>query len=164
MTDDLERALRLAPPAATPLAVLPFGSDLYGTKLDFNDIDTVVVTRSGRPGQKFDGPLDVRIAPLWHLQFHAGHGSLAEAEIMFALAAGHGRILDPSWEPLLRGLRAPLPRYTSQTGRHRGSPAFREKDGIRWDIFLERAWRTGNTDPRLDEAERELFFERLGAR
>lgn len=161
MNDLLDRALAAAPTGCQPLAVLPFGSDLYGTQLTFHDHDLIVVTADGRPRQIIDGDLDVRIAPLRHLLAHAAHGSLVETEVLFALTAGHGEVFDSAWAPLLRAARGSLPKYAATTNRLARTPQPRPKDRVRWDLFLDRAWSTGNTDPRFSGTEREEFLARL---
>lgn len=156
-----DRALNLLPDDLRPLAVVPAGSDLYNTQRDFHDHDLVIIVESGPNKQLFDGDMDARILPLDQLLFLAGKGSLVECETLFALTYGHGRILDTRWAPLLQAARAPFNRYASMTDRHRSKPAFRIKDGARWDLFLRRAWETGNMDPRFTPTEREQFLDRL---
>lgn len=156
-----DQVLQVLPPHTRTMAVVPHGSDLYGTEAEFHDIDMLVVTRTGRPGQLIRGDLDIKLLPLRHLMFHAGHGALAESECLFALAAGHGEVLDPAWEPFFRSARAPLRKYASTVSQHRLTPQFRPKDGVRWDIFLDRAFNGGGTDPHLSPVERRRYFDEL---
>ena len=158
LADDL---LALLPAGCEPLALLPAGSDLYNTKTDFHDVDAAAVTRFGRPRSYQSGDLDLRALPLKHLMLTSARGSLVECETLFALESGHGLLFDDSFRPWLRQLRAPFPAYASATERMRARSAFRPKDGVRWDIYIERAWRTGNLDPRLTEDERGQFLERM---
>lgn len=156
-------AFAALPSRYDPIAIVPAGSDLYRTKRAQHDFDAIAVTAGGRAAQKMIGDLDLRIIPLEDLLAHASNGSLTDCEVLFALEAGHGAWFNSPFTPMLRGARAPLGRYADTTRRFAKSRNAKAKHTIRHELVLRRAWDTGNTDPRLSDAERAEYLERLAA-
>lgn len=136
------------------------GSGLYGNRRSFHDLDATLITKGGtsRDPAKYAmiGDLDLRIISAESLTDRARLGNLQDCEALWAIQRGHGAILDESWRPLLLGLRPSLSAYARKSGS-----VERPKHAIRLAIFIERAIRTGDTDPRLRDDELGLYFERL---
>lgn len=152
--DDLRDLAATLRASGEVLAVALGGSRLYGNDRPDSDLDVSLIVRSlpygrRRPVHRMDGALDLWEIPLTSLAEVLAAGRLRECETIWALQAGHGTVTDPRWEPYLLSLRPSFPSFVRTVEDSVDDPKHR----VRLDLFTERAWRTGDTDPRLSAGE-----------
>lgn len=155
----MDQALSLA--KVDPIASVLMGSDLYNTKITDHDTDIALFVPQGRSLQFMEGDLDVRVIPLDLLLAPGTKGFLYETDAALGLLYGYGVWYAHSWRPALQMFRPSIWRYADTVRRFKAKNPGAIKHIARYDIFLERFWKTGNADPRLTDKERQQWLHSL---
>lgn len=146
--------------AINAIGLCPIGSDLYGTKREFHDIDVAVVATDMARKQYSYGDIDLQVFPIEYLIDGAHSKNLLEVEVCLAFMYGHGMLFNHPYSTLLRNVRPDISGYADTVRRYKAGHTVPDKHSIRYDIFLRRWWDTGNADPRLTEDELKEYWDR----
>lgn len=159
MYDAIDEAVSLV--GVEPIAALVVGSHLYGTVINPHDIDIAIFVPFGKGIQVMSGDLDVHVISLEFLLRTSAKGYLFETDASLGLLYGYGSWYDHPYKAALQGFRPSIFNYADTVRRFEEKNPEAQKHIIRYNIFLERFWRTGNADPRLTREERQRWLEQL---